>query len=119
MGPGGCAFLLSLLLVWFIALLGFIICWAVTTPHLYCWLAFVCAVPVSLIVLLVLNSVWGTVRNNLYIISLLMWSLLATVFVGLWDYEKLWPVFLLGLPGQLAIVLSFCFRRLPKRGDKA
>lgn len=101
---------LSILLVWFLAMLGFVICWGVTSPHLYYWFAFMCAVPVSLIVWLVLNSIWGIARNNLYIISLLIWSVLFTVFFGLWD-RKLWLIFLLGVPAQLAAVLSFGFRR--------
>lgn len=105
---------LSVILVWFIAMLGFVICWGVTTPHVYYWYAFMCAVPVSLVVWLVLNSIWGIARNNLYIISLLIWSLLGTVFFGLWE-RRLWLIFLLGVPAQLAVVLSFGFRLPAKK----
>lgn len=107
---------LSVILVWFIAMLGFVICWGVTEPHVYYWYAFMCAVPVSLVVWLVLNSIWGIVRNNLYIISLLIWSVLLTVFFGLWE-RRLWLIFLLGIPAQLAAVLSFGFR-LPAKKPK-
>lgn len=100
---------LSVILVWFIAMLGFVICWGVTEPHVYYWYAFLCAVPVSLVVWLVLNSIWGIARNNLYIISLLIWSVLGTVFFGLWE-RQLWLIFLLGIPAQLAVILSFRFR---------
>ena len=108
---------LSIILVWFIAMLGFVICWGVTEPHVYYWYAFMCAVPVSLVVWLVLNSIWGIVRNNVYIISLLIWSVLLTVFFGLWE-RRLWLIFLLGIPAQLAAVLSFGFR-LPIKKTKA
>ena len=108
---------LSVILVWFIAMLGFVICWGVTEPHVYYWYAFMCAVPVSLVVWLVLNSIWGIVRKNVYIISLLIWSVLLTVFFGLWE-RRLWLIFLLGIPEQLAAVLSFGFR-LPTKKPKA
>lgn len=108
---------LSVILVWFIAMLGFVICWGVTEPHVYYWYAFMCAVPVSLVVWLVLNSIWGIVRNNVYIISLLIWSVLLTVFFGLWE-RRLWLIFLLGIPAQLAAVLSFGFR-LPTKKPRA
>ena len=64
-----------------------------------------------------LNSIWGIVRNNVYIISLLIWSVLLTVFFGLWE-RRLWLIFLLGIPAQLAAVLSFGFR-LPTKKPKA
>ena len=69
------------------------------------WLAFVYAVPISMIVWLVCNSVWFNQRRNYLIISLLMWSALATVYLTFLPFGyNLWLIFSLGVPGQVAIV---------------
>lgn len=96
---------LSSILVWFIALLVFVVL-------SYCevsgfWIGFVVAVPVNAVVLLSLNSAWRNFRWHRLLISFLMWGLLLTLFTVLAVYTKLClpRIFLLGLPGQLAIVL--------------
>ncbi|MBQ4612535.1 MAG: helix-turn-helix transcriptional regulator [Clostridia bacterium] len=68
------------------------------------WLAFVYAVPVTAIVCLVFNSIWGRPRMNFVIISVLMWSVLATVCLTMLTLN-LWLLFLVGIPGQIIIVL--------------
>jgi hypothetical protein len=50
------------------------------------------------------------------IISLLMWSILATVYATVWrvaDYNA-WIIFMLGLPGQAIILM---LSRLKQKGD--
>jgi len=55
-------------------------------------------------VILVMNSIWGNRRKNYLIISLLMWSLLAAAYLSAVVYNP-WLVFVLGVPGQIIIVL--------------
>jgi transcriptional regulator with XRE-family HTH domain len=71
------------------------------------WLPFVAAVPVSMVVWLVLNSIWFNRRRNFLIISLLMWSTLAAIFIVLLLLAEvnLWYIFTLGIPAQLIILL--------------
>ncbi len=71
------------------------------------WLAFVYAVPVTAIVMLVFNSIWGRPQWNFLIISALMWSVLAVVCLTLMQALQLnlWLLFLIGVPGQVIIVL--------------
>ena len=47
------------------------------------WLSFVCAVPASLIVILIFNSLWFNPRRNFLIVSLLMWSVLLCIHLSL------------------------------------
>lgn len=68
------------------------------------WLAFVYAVPVTMIVILVFNSIWGRPRLNFVIISVLMWSVLATVCLTMLPLN-LWLLFVVGIPGQIIILL--------------
>lgn len=107
--------LMSVLAVWFIAALIFVLFLSIapTLPHY--WLCFVYAVPVSQILLLVFNSVWFIPRRNFAIVSVLLWTVLATVYIHLFCYgHNLWPLFFLGLPIQGAIGLWSRFL-FPKR----
>lgn len=94
---------ISVLLVWLIATFVFFILDAATNLHWH-WLTFIYAVPISMIVWLVFNSIWFNRRRNFLIISLLMWSTLAALFITLINF-KLWMIFTIGAPAQLIILL--------------
>lgn len=68
------------------------------------WLAFVYAVPICAVICLVFNSIWGNAKHNFAIISLLVWSLLASVYLTIGDYSA-WQIFIIGIPAQIIIVL--------------
>jgi transcriptional regulator with XRE-family HTH domain len=68
------------------------------------WLVFISAVPSSMIVLLVFNSIWGKRALNYVIISALVWSALAFVFLLLLKYN-LYLIFLIGIPIQVLVIL--------------
>ena len=69
------------------------------------WLPFAYAVPVSMIVWLVMNSIWFTRRYNYLIISLLMWTTLACTGLLLYLLGiNFWQMAILGILGQGIIV---------------
>lgn len=68
------------------------------------WLVFISAVPSSMIVLLVFNSIWGKRALNYVIISALVWSALAFVYLLLLKYN-LYLIFLIGIPIQVLVIL--------------
>lgn len=94
---------LSVVLVWLIGTIAFV---GLGLAHVNgpLWLSFVWPLPVTFIVILVMNSIWGNRRKNYLIISLLMWSLLAATYLSAVVYNP-WLVFVLGVPGQIIIVL--------------
>lgn len=94
--------------VWTAALLTFVV---LLLCHNAQWLVFVYALPVSLIVLLVFNSIWGNTLARFIIISLLVWSILAAIYLTALTifHVNWWPLFLIGLPSQLIVFLSFRF----------
>jgi transcriptional regulator with XRE-family HTH domain len=105
------ATLLSILVVWFLATLAFVIMDIVAPQIQERWLAFLYALPVSGIVWLVFNSIWFNSRRNYWIISLMMWSALSCVFMTLLSFHiNTWQIFLLGIPGQIAILLWSHFK---------
>lgn len=108
---------LSSLIVWFAATLAFVVVTSARLP--YGWLAFLFAVPADAIVVLSLRSAWRDFRSNLGLISVMMWGVLASVFAVLaLALEPYWLIFLLGIPGQLAIFLWFrLFRTAKEEND--
>lgn len=73
------------------------------------WMFFLYALIPGLIVLLVFNSIWGRPHHNFLIISVLVWALLAIVYLTILLVSasdiNLWQIFLLGIPAQLIIML--------------
>lgn len=98
---------MSILLVWLIAYVVFLGMRPTAGVRAYHFLPFIYAVPLSILVWLVLNSIWFNPRNTFLIVSLLMWTLLITVFVHfLLAGTNMWLILLLGVPGQIIILLS-------------
>jgi transcriptional regulator with XRE-family HTH domain len=98
---------MSILLVWLAALILFLVFDTAEIDVRSHWIVFACAVPASLVLWLVMNSIWFNRRRNYLIISLLMWSVLILAFVTVWIFVRraLWLISLPGIPGQAIIVM--------------
>ena len=94
--------LVTLLGIWTVALFVFVILWIC---GMVVWLVFVYAVPVSLITLLVLRSVWQEGRGNRFIIAALVLSVIATVYLTFLA-RNLWQLWLLAIPSLLLVFLG-------------
>lgn len=93
-------------LVWFVALLAFVLLDLLPIEVELHWLAFVYAVPATLLLWLIFNSVWFNPRTNFIIISALVWSALGSLHVTAWVFgNNIWKIYLLGIPAQLVILL--------------
>ena len=97
---------MAALLVWLIASMIFVVLDAALPELEYKSFLFIYAAPVTAIVLLVFNSIWFNPRWNYIIISFLVWSVLAAVFLtfslrGIY----IWKLFLVGIPAQFIIIL--------------
>ncbi len=97
--------------VWTLALFAFVVTWLCSMPT---WLIFVYTVPVSLIVLLVLNSIWGIGKLNMFFISGIVWGIITCVYLTFYS-ANWWQLFLLGVPAQLIIILSFYIKKNRKK----
>ena len=94
--------LVTLLGIWTVALFIFVILWIC---GMVVWLVFVYAVPVSLVTLLVLNSVWNGGRKNRFIIAALVLSIIGTVYLTFLS-RNLWQLWLLAVPSLLLVSLG-------------
>lgn len=103
------------IVAWLVAIAAFIITTLVVKSMTFQFLYFVYALPVVLIVKLVFNSIWFNPRNNYYIISMMMWSILAAVHITfLYFGVDVALIYLLGVAGQIVIILWSLIRK-PKK----
>lgn len=108
---------LSSILVWFVALFIFVILSSFDIPKT--WLAFIYAIPADAIVVLTLRSAWRDFRWNQGLVSVIMWGGLLSIYMTLLMLAgmNMWKLFLLGIPGQIAILLwSRLYRKVPNNG---
>lgn len=111
---------LSSTLVWFVALLAFVILSSFDFLEQYSCLLFFIAIPANAIVLLSLRSAWHDFRWNKALISIIVWGSLLSIYMVLWAAFRynFWKIFLLGIPGQIAIFLWFRMFRPAKNAPK-
>ncbi|MBR7091809.1 MAG: helix-turn-helix domain-containing protein [Clostridia bacterium] len=93
-----------------VSLLVFIILWL--CGHIV-WQVFPMALPVALITLVVLNSVWRGGKGNFLIVSLLVGSIVLLLYC-LFYPQSFWQLFLLLIPAELLVWLGFRLNRHKK-----
>lgn len=111
---------LSSTLVWFVALLAFVILSSFDFLEKYSCLLFFIAIPANAIVLLSLRSAWHDFRWNQALISIIVWGSLLSIYMVIYTafHYNFWKIFLLGIPGQIAIFLWFRMFRPAQNAQK-
>ncbi len=95
----------SALLVWLVAVVAFVLLRNIAPELSFTWLAFVYAVPVSAVVVLVLACVWRYKWVRAVAMSVIIWTSLACIYLTFYacgyrsDYT--WLIFIIGVPLQL------------------
>ena len=108
----GMVTLVAIVGIWTMAVIMFVVFWLALDSVQ--WLIFASAVPVSLITLLVLNSVWNKGRHNMIIIMLLVAATVALLYLFLLSWQP-WQLFLILIPAELLIFLCFRIRHRDRR----
>lgn len=99
---------LSVCLVWLIATMIFVIFGISQGSVDRYWLVYLYAVPLTFVVLLVFNCIWGNTRWNYMLVSCLVWSVLFCLYISLFLFLSrpyIWLLFILGVPAQTIIFL--------------
>ena len=92
-------------IIWFIAIavLSYSITFHAGIPY---WTACTWAVPTTALALLYFNKRWGRRGWKFPILAIIIWTGLAAIYLQLLYFGKnIWPVFLLGIPIQIVVVL--------------
>ena len=110
---------LSSILVWFVALLAFVVLSSFPMLEKYSFLLFFYAIPANAIVALSLRSAWHDFRWNKALISAIVWGALISIHISLLVFLQfnMWKIYLLGIPGQIAIFLWFRMYRPMKEKE--
>ena len=110
---------LSTTLVWFVALLIFVVMSSFEILERPSYLVFFYAIPANAVVLLSLRSAWHDFRWNRALISVIVWGTLLSIHLSLLVFFGLniWKLYLLGIPGQIAIFLWFRLFRRDKKEE--
>ena len=110
---------LSSILVWFVALFAYVMLSCFELTEAWSWIFFIYAIPANAIVLLSLRSAWHDFRWNQILISIIMWGSILSVYVSLLVFMNwnIWRMFLLGIPGQAAVLLWFRLFRKPRKEE--
>lgn len=106
--------LLSVCAVWFLATMLFVL--LKITIGIDYTIAFMWALPISCIVLLVFNSIWGKSSFLAPILTIMLWSILACIHIQLLMFGiNAWPIYFIGIPLQLSIALWDALLKKPKK----
>ena len=123
---------------WLIMLLASGIVWLVATcffvlmqliaPGRDWWLAFIYAIPVNAIVLLVFAAIWKYRAMNFLSVSIIIWMTITCCFLTVSVVARvkgftekigsLWLIFMLGIPFQLLEIAWVSFRSIFRRNKK-
>lgn len=101
--------LLSCSVVWLIATIIFVTLAINRNGVENLGIIFIFSIPVTMVVLLVFNSLWGKPKLNFLIITILVWSILLSVYLALLPYN-IWLIFIIGIPSQIIIILWSGFK---------
>lgn len=104
--------LLSASAVWLIATVIYVMLMIFTKQGI--GTIFLWAVPATCVVLIVFNSIWGHFKYLFPILSVMLWSTLACLHVQILPISNIWPIYLLGIPLQVLIVLWAALVKRPK-----
>lgn len=99
--------LISSLLVWLIATIVFVFLVWLNPDKERQWLVFIYAILVSSIVVLVFNSIWGNKMLNCLIVSVLMWTIILSIFLTVPKFDNSYLIFFIAIPVQIIILCWF------------
>ena len=101
--------ILSVGLCWLIATVVFAFLLMLAPALQNKWLCFIYAVPVSGIVLLVLNSMWGKRIWNTIFVSIIIWGVLLSICLTAQNPNINW-LYLIGIPLEILTIIWYFFK---------
>ena len=108
--------LLSVGLSWLVATVVFVLLlfFGRNTSWLnrWCYMPFIYAIPISFIILLVFNKIWGKRRFSFYIVSLLVWTCGMSLHLSFHGYiSNAWLFYIVCIPLQILTVFWYLLRK--------
>ena len=96
--------LMSVGLVWFVATM-IVVFGNMFLPGNNYWLAFIYAIPCTIILLIIFNSIWGKRLYGFVLVSVLIWAIALCFYLSI-PLERSNLIFWLAFPAQFIIILA-------------
>ncbi|MBQ3253261.1 MAG: helix-turn-helix transcriptional regulator [Acholeplasmatales bacterium] len=91
-------------LSWFIAILIYV--YMIIYKNQNVWPIIIWGIPVSCVVAWYFNLKWGRRIWNLPVLTIFVWTFIAAIYLHMLYFgNNFWPLFLLGIPLQIALIL--------------
>lgn len=103
--------LLAISAVWITATIVYVTNQILTGNNLF--MVFLWSVPISCVLLIIFNAIWGKRRWLFWILSFLLWSMLVCLHIQLIEYN-VWIIYFVGIPLQIAVILWSALMSKPK-----
>ena len=103
--------LLAIASIWFVAIILFDILNKLVGVR--AWLAFIWVIPVSFLLAMIFNSIWGYQIWTYIFASAFSWTFILAVHLQFIHYSS-FMIFIAGVPIQVIIILVYCLRRKKK-----
>ena len=108
--------LLSVGLTWLVSTVVFVLLlfFGHDTTWLYrwCYMPFIYALPISFIILLVFNKIWGKRKYSFYIVSLLVWTCGLSFHLSLEGFiGGAWLFYIVCIPLQILTIFWYLMRK--------
>ena len=108
--------ILTAMIPWGLATILFVV--SLLRGHTPLWQAFVWAVPLTSMIALWYNRAYFKNKIVYFIFwSIFVWSVLASTFLSLLQPD-FWPLFLLGIPAQISLVIFYFFKKPIKKNNE-
>jgi len=102
--------LLSIGLIWLFATASFVVL-SILDNGFFAWRAFIVAIPISAILALIFNAIWGKWKHMFIYLSILLWSILLTLYCS-FITKNIWLIFIIGIPLQILIIIWSRFKKI-------
>ncbi|HEY8365253.1 MAG TPA: helix-turn-helix transcriptional regulator, partial [Haloplasmataceae bacterium] len=101
--------LVSIGICWFIAIIAFVLLKILIPRFTYSWLAFIYAIPISAIILIVFSGLWWNRIIMFLSTSVLTWTIPLSIYLSI-HYNNIWMLFYCAIPIQIILILWFILR---------
>ena len=96
-------------LVWLVATVAFAALQIFAPEFAQRWLVFIFAIPVSGIVLVVFNTMWGKRIFNVIFVSLIIWGVLLSICLAVNNQNVNW-LYIIAIPLEILTIVWYCFK---------
>ena len=103
--------LLCIVSVWFVAIILFDVLSKI--DGIKAWLSFIWAIPMSFLLAIIFNSIWGKRIWTFIYASIFNWTSILAIYLQLIEYSS-FMIFIAGVPIQVVIILCYCLKKKKK-----